>query len=325
MERPPRSYTPLCTASPHAGASVGTPPQALADSEVPPAGEGASSSALQPPPSAPEVKRPAPANRKDSREPKKSGESWFSRWLPGKRRTEAYLPDDKNKSIVWDEKKNRWVDVNEPEEERKAPPPPPISLPKAPLAAPPGPGGPPRASVNMFSRKAAGARARYVDVLNPGGPQRSEPALAPAEFFAPLAPLPIPAHVFGPNPDAEEVPPAAGAGREGQAPAGSPANAEPASEPQAFSSAASLAGPELPPAGEDGSRGGELSRCSSLSSLSREVSQHFYQVPVPGGSHWTRVELGRLCVPSERTVLAGHCAVSLTRPAASPPATHRRM
>lgn len=38
--------------------------------------------------------------------------------------------------------------------QRKAPPPPPISLPKAPLAAPPGPGGPPRASVNMFSRKA---------------------------------------------------------------------------------------------------------------------------------------------------------------------------
>ncbi|XP_022356175.1 protein transport protein Sec16A isoform X2 [Enhydra lutris kenyoni] len=245
------------------------------DSEAPPAGEGASSSALQPPTSAPEVKRPAPANRKDTREPKKSGESWFSRWLTGKRRTEAYLPDDKNKSIVWDEKKNRWVDVNEPEEERKAPPPPPISLPKAPLAAPPGPGGPPRASVNMFSRKAAGARARYVDVLNPGGPQRSEPALAPAELFAPLAPLPMPAHVFGPSPDAEEVPPAAGAGREGQAPAGSPANAELASEPQAFSSAASLAGPELPPAGEDGSRRGEASAPSGGSRMGR-IGQRKY-------------------------------------------------
>lgn len=100
--------------------------------------------------------------------------------------------------IVWDEKKNRWVDTNEPEEEvrgggglavpgrgpasetrsvarpglraqeqvseaavppqKKAPPPPPVSLPKAPQAAAPGPGGPPRASVNMFSRK-AGNRA----------------------------------------------------------------------------------------------------------------------------------------------------------------------
>lgn len=97
-----------------------------------------------------------------------NAESWFSRWLTGKKRTEAYLPDDKNKSvgvavacpaallalfqlstthtrapqvpvagqsgwhaalpltlffafataqIVWDEKKNRWVDTNEPEEE----------------------------------------------------------------------------------------------------------------------------------------------------------------------------------------------------------------
>lgn len=97
--------------------------------------------------------------------------------------------------IVWDEKKNRWVDVNEPEEEvsencsrlphwprlpmpsprlwvrrrvsepafppqKKAPPPPPTSLPKAPLTAPPGPGGPPRASVNMFSRKAGNSQAR---------------------------------------------------------------------------------------------------------------------------------------------------------------------
>ena len=45
----------------------------------------------------------------------------------------------------------------------------------------------------------AGTRARYVDVLNPGGPQRSEPALAPTDLFAPLAPLPIPAHLLGPN------------------------------------------------------------------------------------------------------------------------------
>nr|XP_055181153.1 protein transport protein Sec16A isoform X8 [Nyctereutes procyonoides] len=221
------------------------------DSEVPPGWECASSGALQPPlTSAPEVKRPTQAARKEAKEPKKSSESWFFRWLPGKKRTEAYLPDDKNKSIVWDEKKNRWVDVNEPEEEKKAPPPPPASLPKVPLAGPPGPGGPPRASVNMFSRKAAGARARYVDVLNPGGPQRSEAAPAPAEFFAPLAPLPIPPHLFGPNADAEEAPPAEGA-------AGGSANPEPASEPQVFSSAAALPGPELPPAREDSSQGGE--------------------------------------------------------------------
>lgn len=200
------------------------------------------------------------------------------------------MPDDKNKSIVWDEKKNRWVDVSEPEEERKAPPPPPISLPKAPLAAPPGPGGPPRASVNMFSRKAAGARARYVDVLNPGGPQRSEPALAPAELFAPLAPIPIPAHVFGPNPDAEEVPPAGCVGREGQVPAGGPASAEPASEPQAFSSATSLAGPELPPAGEDGSRGGEAPSDHPGAAVPFYSPAPFAQASAPsGGSRMGRI------------------------------------
>ncbi|XP_054987594.1 protein transport protein Sec16A isoform X2 [Sorex araneus] len=188
----------------------------------------------EPPPPAPspiqDVKRAAPA-KKEPKEPKKSSEPWFfSRWLYGKKRTEAYLPDDKNKSIVWDEKKNRWVDVNEPEEEKKAPPPPPTSLLKAPQAAPPGPGGAPRASVNMFSRKAAGSRARYVDVLNPGGTQRSDPALAPADFFAPLAPLPIPALVGGPQADADTLPSAEGPdadGEEPRAPGDAPAAGHP--------------------------------------------------------------------------------------------------
>ncbi|XP_055255473.1 protein transport protein Sec16A isoform X2 [Moschus berezovskii] len=255
--------------------SFGTSP----GSEAPP-------HALQPPAPltpAPEVQRPIQATKKESKEPKKvthspsragSSESWFSRWLPVKKRTEAYLPDDKNKSIVWDEKKNRWVDINEPEEEKKAPPPPPTALPKAPQAAHTGPGGPPRPTVNMYSRKAAGARARYVDVLNPGGPQRGELALAPTDLFAPLAPLPIPAHLLGSHADAEEVPSAEGAGREGLA------KPEPASDPKVFGPAvASLPGPELPASGLDGPQGGELSRCSSLSSLSREVSQHFNQAP----------------------------------------------
>ncbi|XP_007459079.1 PREDICTED: protein transport protein Sec16A [Lipotes vexillifer] len=231
-------------------------------SESPPGWGSAGSGALQPPPPppltpAPDVKRPVQAARKETKEPKKSSDSWFSRWLPVKRRTEAHLPDDENKAIVWDEKKNRWVDTNEPEEEKKAPPPPPTSLPKALQAAHPGPGGPPRPAVNMYSRKAARARARYVDVLNPGGPQRSEPALAPADFFAPLAPLPIPTHLLGPDPDAEEALPAEGAGREGQAPTGRAAKPEPASEPKVLSSAASLPGPERPPSGADGSQGGE--------------------------------------------------------------------
>uniref|UniRef100_A0A8C0UF82 Protein transport protein sec16 n=1 Tax=Cyanistes caeruleus TaxID=156563 RepID=A0A8C0UF82_CYACU len=81
----------------------------------------------------------------------------------------------------------------------KPPPPPPTGFPKATQAAPPGPGGPPGASVNVFSRRAAGSRARYVDVLNPGGTKASGAVPAPSDLFAPLAPMPIPANVFVPN------------------------------------------------------------------------------------------------------------------------------
>lgn len=44
--------------------------------------------------------------------------------------------------------------------QKKAPPPPPVSLPKAPQAATPGPGGLPGSSVNIFSRKAGNGQAR---------------------------------------------------------------------------------------------------------------------------------------------------------------------
>uniref|UniRef100_A0A672V188 Protein transport protein sec16 n=1 Tax=Strigops habroptila TaxID=2489341 RepID=A0A672V188_STRHB len=113
-----------------------------------------------------------------------TGATWF-RWLMGKGKNEAHLPDDKNKSVS------------------KPPPPPPTGFPKVPQAAPPGPGGgpggPPGAPVNMFSRRAAGSRARYVDVLNPGGTKSSGALPAPSDLFAPLAPMPIPANVFVPN------------------------------------------------------------------------------------------------------------------------------
>ncbi|XP_053413910.1 protein transport protein Sec16A isoform X3 [Nycticebus coucang] len=223
------------------------PSRTVPDAETPTGWDPANLGSTQPPLSvtpAPEMKRPGQAVKKEVKEPKKS-ESWFSRWLPGKKRTEAYLPDDKNKSIVWDEKKNQWVNLNEPEEEKKAPPPPPTSFPAVVQAAPSGPAG-----VNMFSRRAAGTRARYVDVLNPRGTQRNEPALAPADFFAPLAPLPIPPN-FVPNPDAEETQLADGAGREGQTPARGQAPPE-----QVLSSAASHPGSELPPSQPDCPRGG---------------------------------------------------------------------
>uniref|UniRef100_A0AAX7VNQ1 Protein transport protein sec16 n=1 Tax=Astatotilapia calliptera TaxID=8154 RepID=A0AAX7VNQ1_ASTCA len=149
--------------------------------------------ASPPPPSIPE--------QPIKEEAKKKGVGWLG-WIIGKGKNEAHLPDDKNKSIVWDEKKQRWVDLNEPEEESKPPPPPPSVFPKMPQV--PGPGGPaaPPSSippVNMFSRK-AGTKSRYVDVLNPSRAAKpGGPAPAPADIFAPLAPMPIPTNLFVPS------------------------------------------------------------------------------------------------------------------------------
>uniref|UniRef100_A0A8C3AET0 Protein transport protein sec16 n=1 Tax=Cyclopterus lumpus TaxID=8103 RepID=A0A8C3AET0_CYCLU len=105
--------------------------------------------------------------------------------------------------IVWDEQKQKWVDSNEPEEENNKPLlPPPPGFPKMPQM--PGPGGPAAhpgggPPVNMFSRR-AGTRSRYVDVLNPS--RISKPgglAPAPADIFAPLAPMSMPANLFVPS------------------------------------------------------------------------------------------------------------------------------
>lgn len=158
--------------------------------------------ASPPPPPIPE--QPRKEEKKAKRDsPKKSGGRGWLDWLYRKGKNEAHLPDDKNKSIVWDEKKQRWVDLNEPEEESKPPPPPPSGFPAMPSM--PGPaasisppsGGPP---VNMFSRR-AGTKSRYVDVLNPSR-TASKPgglAPAPADIFAPLAPMTMPANLFVPS------------------------------------------------------------------------------------------------------------------------------
>uniref|UniRef100_A0AAY4A0P2 Protein transport protein Sec16A n=1 Tax=Denticeps clupeoides TaxID=299321 RepID=A0AAY4A0P2_9TELE len=124
----------------------------------------------------------------------KGGGGWLN-WLYPKKKNEAHLPDDKNKSIIWDEKKQRWVNTDEPEEEYKPPPPPP-SFPKMAPSAAPGMGQP----VNIFSRK-AGTKNRYVDVLNPGrGGGAAPPSIPPpADLFAPLAPMPMQTNLFTPS------------------------------------------------------------------------------------------------------------------------------
>ncbi|XP_041965686.1 uncharacterized protein LOC121723730 isoform X32 [Alosa sapidissima] len=99
---------------------------------------------------------------------------WLSWIIP--RKKEAHLPDDKNKSIFWDESKQKWVDRNEPEEKTKAVPPPPMGPPLMPprnTGSPTGSGGPSTAlstngpPVNMFRR--IGNKNRYVDIMKPSG------------------------------------------------------------------------------------------------------------------------------------------------------------
>ncbi|XP_014798402.1 PREDICTED: protein transport protein Sec16A isoform X5 [Calidris pugnax] len=241
--------------------------------------ERSNSAAKQPSPSpsAPVAKETKKEVKKEPA-PRKSGANWF-RWLMGKGKNEAHLPDDKNKSIVWDEQKQRWVNLDEPEEESKPPPPPPTGFPKVPQNAPPAPGGPPGAPVNMFSRRAAGSRARYVDVLNPGGTKSGGAVPAPSDLFAPLAPMPIPANVFVPNSVPGEPQPVEGSGAAEHTPAANQTNADPAAavEPEYLNPAVLPPGSGLPVSNPDGSQSGELSRSSSMSSLSREVSQHFNQ------------------------------------------------
>ncbi|XP_052523480.1 protein transport protein Sec16A isoform X7 [Tympanuchus pallidicinctus] len=244
--------------------------------------ERSNSAAKQPPPSPPDpVGKETKKEVKKEPASRKTGANWF-RWLMGKGKNEAHLPDDKNKSIVWDEKKQRWVNLDEPEEESKPPPPPPTGFPKVPQAAPSGPGGPPSAPVNMFSRRAAGSRARYVDVLNPGGTKAGGAVPAPSDLFAPLAPMPIPANVFVPNAVPGDPQPVEGSGAAEQTPAANQTNPDPSAavDQEYLNPAVVPPGSGLPVSNPDGFQPGELSRSSSMSSLSREVSQHFNQ-PAP--------------------------------------------
>ncbi|XP_063172279.1 protein transport protein Sec16A isoform X2 [Candoia aspera] len=225
-----------------------------------------------PPPSIPEGKK-TPKEAKKDLAPRKSGGTWFG-WLMGKNKNEAHLPDDKNKSIVWDEKKQRWVNLDEPEEESKPPPPPPTGFPQA---VPSGPAGPPSASVNMFSRRAVGSKARYVDILNTSKAKSPVAAPAPADLFAPLAPMPIPANLFVPNSVPEEQTLLEGGVAQDQVAPGNSANPESAGEVPYLNSATFPPGTELPASNSGDAQTGELSRSSSMSSLSREVSQHLNQ------------------------------------------------
>ncbi|KAG7477312.1 hypothetical protein MATL_G00092630 [Megalops atlanticus] len=216
------------------------------------------SSPLPPPiPEQPTRQEEPKTQKKDSPKKSQGGRGGWLNWLYRKGKNEAHLPDDKNKSIVWDENKQRWINLDEPEEENKPPPPPPSNFPK--MGPQMGPGGLPGGGppVNMFSRK-AGTKARYVDVLNPGSTSTKPASLAPApaHLFGPLAPMPIPANLFVPGAATDEQQPT-----EGNVPeAGeNPEQGHPASSvaPQMFNPTLYPPGPEGAPV-MDGTQSGEV-------------------------------------------------------------------
>ncbi|XP_060107715.1 protein transport protein Sec16A [Heteronotia binoei] len=206
----------------------------------------------------PTLTRPPIPEEKETRKepaPQKRG-TWLD-WLMRKGKNEAHLPDDKNKSIVWDEKKQRWVNLDEPEEESKPLPPPPTSFPKTPQVGSSGQGGPPSGPVNMFSRRAAGNRGRYVDILNPSGAKPSSAVPAPSDLFAPLAPMPIPANVFVPHSALEEQQSLESQGVEEQMASGNQTMPEMGHEHPYLTSAVLPPGSELSSSNPDGSQFGE--------------------------------------------------------------------
>ncbi|XP_040013905.1 protein transport protein Sec16A isoform X2 [Xiphias gladius] len=252
--------------------------------------------ASPPPPSIPEQPHKEEAKKAKKDSPKKSGGGvgWL-KWFYGKGKNEAHLPDDKNKSIVWDEKKQRWVDLNEPEEESKPPPPPPSGFPKiAPMPGPGGPAAPPSSGppVNMFSRK-AGTKSRYVDVLNPS--RTAKPgglAPAPADIFAPLAPMPMPTNLFVPSSAPDDQQPLEGS-EGGHQEQNSPNTS---SAPQMFNPTLLPPAPEGPPV-PDGSHSGELSRSSSMSSLSRESLPAQGTAPTGGVTFYNPAQFAQTSAP----------------------------
>nr|XP_046230538.1 protein transport protein Sec16A isoform X2 [Scatophagus argus] len=252
--------------------------------------------ASPPPPSIPEQPRKEEAKKAKKDSPKKGGGgSWLKNWL-WKGKNEAHLPDDKNKSIVWDEQKQKWVDLNEPEEESKPPPPPPSGFPAMPhMPGPGGPAAPPSSGppVNVFSRK-AGTRSRYVDVLNPG--RTTKPGglpPAPADIFAPLAPMAMPTNLFVPSSAPDDQQPLEGS--EGGSLEQNSPNASAA--PQMFNPTLLPPAPEGPPVPE-GSQSGELSRSSSMSSLSRESHPAQGVAPTGGVTFYNPAQFAQTSAPS---------------------------
>merc|ERR1712013_267902 len=145
---------------------------------------GAVQSSTSPPPqAAPEKEKPAAAAAKPAKKAESAAPAPKKSWLGGIfskiiKNDQVHLPDDKDKTIVYDEAKGRWVNLEGDEDDLApaAPPPmdPAFSATGGGAALPPGPaGGPagPPAAPTSFRAGLGSRRGRsgYVDVLGQAG------------------------------------------------------------------------------------------------------------------------------------------------------------
>ncbi|XP_046670517.1 protein transport protein Sec16A isoform X3 [Homalodisca vitripennis] len=210
-------------------------------------------------------------NRRTSKT-QQSGSGWFGGiWdkLARRPNNQMKLPDDKNPSIVWDEKSKRWVNTDASEEEQSAQlkPPPKASelngsaIPSAPTQAPTstpasGPGmatsglpPPSTTSTNIYKlQRGKGMRGNYVDVMGSNKKPVSTNTNLPQPFTtmpqAPVTNFFVPAPVLG-NENA-------------------PVDFLSPSGPVSYEPTSNKSDDQPPP----------LSRSSSASSLSREVTYY---------------------------------------------------
>lgn len=143
--------------------------------------------------------KPKGGSKEDSGKQPSGG--WFGgifNKLSLKPKNQMILPDDKNPTIIWDEDKKRWKNLDGEEDENDGTPPPPpkmadisakLSATSSAMPTMPSPSGaaPPSATSNIFKmQKGRHIKKSYVDVFNPSG--------------AATRPLPPAAEVLGPAP-----------------------------------------------------------------------------------------------------------------------------
>ncbi|XP_052828861.1 protein transport protein Sec16A isoform X6 [Octopus bimaculoides] len=116
--------------------------------------------------------------------------------LGRQKKNEMILPEDKNPAIVWDAERKKWINTGEDEEPEAetAPPPKDIDLNKPSIPE----AGPPPSTGNKFALpRARGTRPQYVDVMNPNATAQTVPenlfnVLPPTSSAAPTQSIFVP-------------------------------------------------------------------------------------------------------------------------------------